>query len=134
VRRVAAAEGLQAVQVLGGFPNPEAFVNSLRPVGKRGIPHPCRRPGLLLADGPPTLDGSRRFQILLVWADHGETGEPVAWPPESRRRGARPRRDALLEAGAVHLESAHARLAWRTAVDGPWPAWPDPNPFDEKRR
>jgi hypothetical protein len=58
-----------------------------------------------------TIDGSQRFQILLVWADHGETDNPVAWPPESRHRGARPLRDALVEAGAVHRESAHARLA-----------------------
>lgn len=106
----------------------------LPPVGKRGILHPGCRPGLLLADGPPAIDGARRLQILLVWADHSEAGEPIAWPPKSRRRGALPLRDALVEAGTVHLKSAHARLVWRAAVDGPWPAWPDPNPFDEKRR
>jgi hypothetical protein len=58
----------------------------------------------------------------------------VAWPPESRRRGARPLLDALLEAGDVRLKTAHARQAWRTAVLGPWPVWPNPNPFAEPGR
>jgi hypothetical protein len=131
VRRIFGVDGLQAVQILGGRPQPEAFVTALPPAGKRGIPRPRRRPGALIASGTPATDGTPRFLLLLLWADHGETGEPVAWPPESRRRGARPLLDALLEAGDVRLETAHARQAWRTAVLGPWPAWPETNPFAE---